>query len=100
MKRSAIREQTEPQAPAPDFAPVHPGHACWREDVDNVVDAAAAGAAEEAVERLAVVVTGLDPVIHLLRKSLLRRLMDARIKSRAVRFRFSIDRGSSDVDLG
>jgi hypothetical protein len=29
-----------------------------------------------------IVITGLDPVIHLLReKSLLRRLMDARIKS-------------------
>jgi hypothetical protein len=27
------------------------------------------------------VITGLDPVIHLLRKNLLRRLMDARIKS-------------------
>jgi len=28
-----------------------------------------------------IVVTGLDPVIHLLRKKLSRRLMDARIKS-------------------
>jgi hypothetical protein len=28
-----------------------------------------------------IVITGLDPVIHPLRKSLLRRLMDARIKS-------------------
>ena len=28
-----------------------------------------------------IVITGLDPVIHLLRKNLLRRLMDARIKS-------------------
>jgi hypothetical protein len=30
---------------------------------------------------ITIVITGLDPVIHLLRKSLLRRLMDARIKS-------------------
>jgi hypothetical protein len=30
---------------------------------------------------ITLVLTGLDPVIHLLRKSLLRRLMDARIKS-------------------
>jgi hypothetical protein len=30
---------------------------------------------------IGIVVTGLDPVIHLLRKKLLRRLMDARIKS-------------------
>jgi len=28
-----------------------------------------------------IIITGLDPVIHLLRKKLLRRLMDARIKS-------------------
>jgi hypothetical protein len=28
-----------------------------------------------------IVITGLDPVIHLLRKNLLRKLMDARIKS-------------------
>jgi hypothetical protein len=28
-----------------------------------------------------IVITGLDPVIHLLRKKLPRRLMDARIKS-------------------
>jgi hypothetical protein len=28
-----------------------------------------------------IVITGPDPVIHLLRKKLLRRLMDARIKS-------------------
>jgi hypothetical protein len=28
-----------------------------------------------------IVVTGLDPVIHLLRKKLSRRWMDARIKS-------------------
>jgi hypothetical protein len=28
-----------------------------------------------------IVVTGLDPVIHLLRRNFLRRLMDARIKS-------------------
>jgi hypothetical protein len=28
-----------------------------------------------------IVITGLDPVIHLLRKNFLRRLMDARIKS-------------------
>jgi hypothetical protein len=28
-----------------------------------------------------IVITGLAPVIHLLRKNLLRRLMDARIKS-------------------
>jgi hypothetical protein len=32
-----------------------------------------------------IVVTALDPAIHLLRKGLVRRLMDARIKSDQVR---------------
>ncbi|HTE93356.1 MAG TPA: hypothetical protein VK678_07590, partial [Bradyrhizobium sp.] len=32
-------------------------------------------------ESIEIVITGLDPVIHLLRKNLLRRWMDARIKS-------------------
>ena len=32
-------------------------------------------------ESIEMVITGLDPVIHLLRKNFLRRLMDARIKS-------------------
>jgi hypothetical protein len=32
-------------------------------------------------ESIEIVITGLDPVIHLLRKNFLRRLMDARIKS-------------------
>jgi hypothetical protein len=30
---------------------------------------------------IVIVITGLDPVIHLLRRKFLRRLMDARIKS-------------------
>jgi hypothetical protein len=38
-------------------------------------------APQEAVIPIEIVITGLDPVIHLLRKSLLRRLIDARIKS-------------------
>jgi hypothetical protein len=32
-------------------------------------------------ESIEIVITGLDPVIHLLRKNFLRSLMDARIKS-------------------
>jgi hypothetical protein len=37
--------------------------------------------AKETVIPIEIVITGLDPVIHLLRKNFLRRLMDARIKS-------------------
>jgi hypothetical protein len=36
---------------------------------------------DAAFTPIEIVVTGLDPVIHLLRKNLLRRWMDARIKS-------------------
>jgi hypothetical protein len=37
--------------------------------------------AKGTVIPIEIVITGLDPVIHLLRKNFLRRLMDARIKS-------------------
>src|SRR5258708_28689911 len=44
MERSAIREQTEPQAPAPDFAALHPGYAClrWAQDQQRTTPGRAA----------------------------------------------------------